>query len=158
MWQELSIDQSSLLRRAVEIMLDCAPLGEMLSVDRVLASERSGVMSGAGSLFYYPGQGFELIAKTVYQPKSDRFQVYYAVAGDVDAKHALDLIIEQTHRFMLLHGIKYVYGCRPKQQRSALLREISDLASVDDRVEETVLADRPSMWVYRLAYRPAVQK
>jgi hypothetical protein len=155
MWQELTVVQKPLLRRAVEIVLDCAPLGEMLSVDRMLAAERSGIMRGDSHLFYFGGDGFELVVHVVYQPKSDRHQVCYAVAGEVGAQQALDLIVDKTHEYMLSQGISYVYGCRPKKQRSELLKEIYDLAALDEHVEEILLADRPDMWIFRIAYRPA---
>jgi hypothetical protein len=153
MWQEVTIDNGPQLQQAVEVMRMCAPMGQFLTTNRILASERSAMLRGEGRLFYYTGEAFELVVTVNYQPKGDRHQVCYAVTGTVSAQSALDLIVNKTQEYMVSRGIPYVYGCRPKYQRSDLLRQIYDLAAVDEHVEETLLADLDDVWVYRIAYR-----
>ena len=138
--------------RTAEFFAADDPRTGLFPVAELALADSAAIGSGGIHLFNYADSQFELFAKLIYQPKSDRYLVCYSLGGAVSPQAALDLFFAKTFEFAQSEQLQYVYAARPKTLKSPELEQVYELASHDPRIDEELLAELSDVTIYRLSH------
>lgn len=79
--------------------------------------------------FYYPGDGFEVVCGFKLIRRSQRYRVMsVGFVGAIDARGALDLVVERIRLFLFEKRVDHLITVRPAVMESAAIVELYELA------------------------------
>lgn len=152
MWTRVTVDETNLLTRYVEIMREMDHTHRRHSIRAETAAIRSSVSRSATHLWYYQNGGFDTVLRFQFEQANDRFMVCLGFLGDVRPETVLNLVVEKSHEFMVDQGIDAVFGYRPFSVDYSPLGLLFDEVPRHPNVNQTVLDTTTDSDVLQLEY------